>query len=39
MEHLRRIAPVSSEEPEAIRQLFIRLDEKYELGLVEAGFS
>jgi hypothetical protein len=31
----RRITPVSSEEPEAILQLFIELEEIHELGLVD----
>jgi hypothetical protein len=35
VELLRRIAPVSSEEPEAIMQLFVKLEEIHELGLVE----
>jgi hypothetical protein len=34
VELLRRIAPVSSEEPEAIMQLFVKLEEIHELGLV-----
>jgi hypothetical protein len=35
VELLRRIAPVSSEEPKAIMQLFVKLEEIHELGLVE----
>jgi hypothetical protein len=35
VELLRAIAPVSSKEPEAIMQLFIRLEEIHELGLAD----
>jgi hypothetical protein len=35
LELLRQIPRVASEEPEAIMQLFVRLDEIYELGLVD----
>ena len=35
VEMLRHLSPLSSEEPEAIMNLFVRLDEIYELGLVE----
>jgi len=35
VELLRHLSPLSSEEPEAIMNLFVRLDEIYELGLVE----
>jgi hypothetical protein len=35
VELLRQIPPVVSEEPEAIMQLFVRLDEIHELGLVD----
>jgi hypothetical protein len=35
VELLRKLSPLGSEEPEAIMDLFVRLDEIYELGLVE----
>jgi hypothetical protein len=35
VELLRQISSLSSEEPDAIMRLFVRLDETYELGLVE----
>jgi hypothetical protein len=35
VELLRQIPPVTSEEPEAIMQLFVRLDEIHELGLAD----
>jgi len=35
VELLRHLSPLSSEEPEAIMNLFVRLDEIYELGLFE----
>jgi len=35
VELLRHLSPLSSEEPEAIMNLFVSLDEIYELGLAE----
>jgi len=35
VELLRQLSPLRSEEPEAIMNLFVRLEEIYELGLVE----
>jgi hypothetical protein len=35
VELLRQVSPLVSDEPEAITALFVRLDETYELGLVE----